>query len=225
MKTFKYLLLLSIAIVFTSCDSYETYAEKKETERDVISAYMNSINAKIITENEFKEKIKNNPNYSGVADNEWVLLQKSSVYMQVKCLGLFYEDDGTTLLDKTLKDGESKTVLCRFSEMNLMTNSITLTNYTADALSIPETMSVTRSSDTYTGSFIYGKSLMYANYESASVPTGWLVPMPYLHISRCGTINDKLASVKLIVPHSQGHAAASSYVYPFLYEITYQEGK
>ena len=222
-----FLAILVMMVSLSSCNDTETYAEKKDKERDAINAYMQKINAKIITEEEFR----NNGYVTDTLKQEWVLLQKSSVYMQVINRGTFYnqetlEKTGEKVeLDKRMKDGQTSSILCRFIETNLMTTQIILTNITRDALAIPETMTVYRSSDTYVGSFISGQSLMYASYGSLSVPSGWLVPLAYLNIGRCGTKYDEIAKIRLIVPHSQGQASATQNVYPCLYEISYQAGK
>ena len=86
----------------------------------------------------------------------------------------------------------------------------------------PDKMSVSRSGNTYTASFVSG--MMYSTY-GASVPSGWLVPFNYINVGRQSTPDDEVAKVKLIVPHTQGQAYASSSVYPCYYVITYQREK
>ncbi len=228
MKKVKTILFALIAITtFASCNEYETYAEKKESERDAISAYLKKIGAKTMSEDEFKA----HGCVTDTAKQEWVLLSKSSVYMQVINKGTFYDSDilaneGRKVeLDLKMKPGQSRTILCRYIETNLFTLNVTSTNYDKESQAIPEKMTVTRSSDTYSGSFVNGYSKMYQSYGSLSIPTGWLVPFPYLNIGRCGTEYDEIAQVRIIVPHSQGQATASSNVIPCLYEISYQEGK
>jgi hypothetical protein len=54
------------------------------------------------------------------------------------------------------------------------------------------------------------------------VPAGLLVPLPYINVGRERSETDRIAKVRLIVPHTQGHAVASSYVYPYYYEMSYQ---
>ena len=85
---------------------------------------------------------------------------------------------------------------------------------------MPEIIQVSRSSGSYTASFESG--VMYTAYGSASVPAGWLVPLSYIKVGRPQSATDQNAKVRLIVPHSQGHATASSNVAPYYYEITYQ---
>jgi len=85
-------------------------------------------------------------------------------------------------------------------------------------------MNVTRTGTTITASFMEGVMLM-RHPSSSSVPSGWLVPLNYVYIGRPENENDEIAQVRLIVPHSQGTADASSSVYPCYYEITYMREK
>ena len=80
-------------------------------------------------------------------------------------------------------------------------------------------MSVVRQGATYSATFASG--VMFSTYGS-SVPSGWLVPFPYIKIGRQDTPGEEIARVKLIVPHSQGQTYASQNVYPCFYDITYQ---
>ena len=61
-------------------------------------------------------------------------------------------------------------------------------------------------------------------YKSTSVPSGWLVSIPYVNIGRLIDAKSKLAHVKLIVPSQQGQVSASRGVYPCMYDITFQRG-
>ena len=51
------------------------------------------------------------------------------------------------------------------------------------------------------------------------------MPLNYVKVGRLSSADDELARVRLIVPHSQGHQTATSYVYPYYYEITYERGR
>ena len=109
-------------------------------------------------------------------------------------------------------------LLCRFTEMNINDTTKGATNayyyvFTYDR------MYVTRTGSTYTATFTQG--IMASTY-GASVPTGWLAPLPYIKVGRLEKETDELARVRLIVPHTQGHSVASSYVYPYFYDITFQ---
>ena len=50
-----FLAILVMMVSLSSCNDTETYAEKKDKERDAINAYLQKINAKIITEEEFRK--------------------------------------------------------------------------------------------------------------------------------------------------------------------------
>ena len=141
-------------------------------------------------------------------------MQNSGVYMQI-----VREGHGSPI-----ENGETTTVLCRFTERNLLTDSIQLSNEVLAFASIPEKMSVTNTNGTFSASFDQTSSLMYTYYRSTSVPSGWLVPFSYINLSR-HTADDAIAKVKLIVPSTQGHQYASSGVYPCYYSITYERGR
>jgi hypothetical protein len=64
---------------------------------------------------------------------------------------------------------------------------------------------------------------MYQTYSSASVSSGVMAAFPYVNVGRPRSADDQISKVRLIVPHSQGHSVASSYVYPYYYEITFQK--
>ena len=66
---------------------------------------------------------------------------------------------------------------------------------------------------------------MYRRYGNGSttVPPGWLVPFNYINVGRQKSMTDQKARVRLIVPHSQGHATASSNVKPYYYEISFEK--
>ena len=93
----------------------------------------------------------------------------------------------------------------------------TLTGNLYDA-SNPDMLTIENKNGSYSGSFTSG--YMHSAYGS-SVPSGWLIPMPYLNIGR----KEPIAKVRLIVPHSEGQSNATSYVYPCFYEITYRKGR
>ena len=121
-----------------------------------------------------------------------------------------------------IKNGESVTVLCRFNEYNLLTDSLNLTNNILYYSSVPDKMMVTNTLGTFTATFING--VMQAAYSSTSVPAGWLVPLSYINIGRMLKEDDEIAKVNIIVPHSQGTTAALTSVIPCYYELTYERG-
>lgn len=207
------LALLACAALFTlmSCDDTESYADQKKKERSAIRSYIAKENIKVITEKEFHAQDSTND----VSKNEYVLFETTGVYMQIIREGC----------GEKLKDGETATVICRFKEWNLLTDSLQLANNIENSsLNFPDLMSVKNTSGTFKASFIKGSSVMYSIYGSGSVPAGWLAPLSYIKIGRPAKPGEEIAKVKLIVPHTQGHQYASSGVYPCLYEITYQRG-
>lgn len=207
------LALLTCAALFTlmSCDDTESYADQKKKERSAIRSYIAKENIKVITEKEFHAQ----DSTTDVSKNEYVLFETTGVYMQIIREGC----------GEKLKDGETATVICRFKEWNLLTDSLQLANNIENSsLNFPDLMSVKNTSGTFKASFIQGSSVMYSIYGSGSVPAGWLAPLSYIKIGRPAKPGEEIAKVKLIVPHTQGHQYASSGVYPCLYEITYQRG-
>ena len=200
-------LFLGGMLMFTACHDRETYADQKKRERTAISQFLVDSTINVITETEFKA----NGGVTDVSKNEYVLFQSTGVYMQIIRQGC----------GAAIKDGETTTVLCRFKEVNILTDSVQLTNNYYFYAMIPDKMSVKNTSGTYTASFISG--LMYSSY-GATVPTGGLVPMPYIKVGRPSKEGEEIAKVKLIVPHSQGHTSAATSVYPCYYEITYERG-
>lgn len=207
------LALLACAALFTlmSCDDTESYADQKKKERSAIRSYIAKENIKVITEKEFHAQ----DSTTNVSKNEYVLFETTGVYMQIIREGC----------GEKLKDGETATVICRFKEWNLLTDSLQLANNIENSsLNFPDLMSVKNTSGTFKASFIQGSSVMYSIYGSGSVPAGWLAPLSYIKIGRPAKPGEEIAKVKLIVPHTQGHQYASSGVYPCLYEITYQRG-
>ncbi len=126
-----------------------------------------------------------------------------------------------------LKNGETATVLCRFDERNLLTDTLQLSNNNLYWSAIVDKMTVNNTSGTFTAWYDSSSSLMYSYYGggSTSVPSGWLVPLTYIKVGRPSAPDEKIAKVNIIVPHTQGHYYASMNVYPCLYTITYERGR
>ena len=204
MKKFVYILILA-AVALTSCNDYETYGDKKEKERNAISKFIADSAFVVISEETF---VKNGYK-TDLTRNEFVKLDKTGVYMQI-----IREGCG----DK-LKNGESVTIDCRFSEYDILNDTALVYNTSMSTASLPDRMSVSCNSGTYTATFISG---MMTQVYSSSVPAGWLVPLNYIKVGRPQSMEDECAKVRLIVPHTQGHAYASSNVCPYFYTITYQ---
>ena len=204
MKKFAYILIL-VAVTLTSCNDYETYGDKKEKERNAISKFIADSAIVVIAEETFIQ----NGYKTDLSRNEFVKLDKTGVYMQI-----IREGCG----DK-MKDGESITIDCRFSEYDILNDTTLVYNTSSSTASLPDRMNVSRSSGTYTATFLSG---MMTRVYSSSVPAGWLVPLNYVKVGRPQSMEDECAKVRLIVPHTQGHAYASSNVCPYFYTITYQ---
>lgn len=206
-------IMIAFAAVLSSCNDYETYGDKKEKERNAIAKFISDSSIVVISEDQFNQQ-----GYTtNLSRNEFVKLDKSGVYMQI-----VREGCGTKL-----QDGESTRLVCRFSEFDILEDTLTICNNDASlsyryksVVSIPDIIKVSRTSGSFTASFESG--IMYNVYSSSSVPSGWLVPLSYIKVGRPQSLTDENAKVRLIVPHSQGHVSASSNVTPFYYEITYQ---
>ena len=211
------LLTFLMALAFTSCDDYETYGDMKAQEREAIDRYISQENIRVISESQFKAQGET----TNLADNEFVRLDRTGVYMQIVRKGC----------GSPLEENKMVKLLCRFSEYNIKADSLLILNnrqymlydYTLgqaiDVSQYVDKMSVTRSGTTFTASFVTGMMMRYHN--SSSVPAGWLVPLNYVNVGRPEAAEDEIAKVRLIVPHSQGTADASSSVYPCYYELTY----
>ncbi|MBR3896646.1 MAG: DUF4827 domain-containing protein [Bacteroidaceae bacterium] len=204
MKKLVYSLLAFVVIgsLFAACDDTETYADMKEKEREVIEAFIKSEGIKVISLDQFEEQ----DSTTDVSKNEYVLFKDNGVYMQIVRKG-----EGSPIAD-----GERAEVIARYYEVNIKEGD-TLTGNLYDA-SNPDYLTIENKSGNYSGSFTSG--YMYSAYGS-SVPSGWLIPMPYINIGR----KEPIAKVRLIVPHSEGQSTATSYVYPCFYEITYRKGR
>lgn len=201
------LIIIAAVAVFASCNDYETYSDMKEKERNAISKFIADSSIMVISEDQFVQQGYK----TDLKRNEFVRLDKSGVYMQIVREGC----------GEQLKDGESANICCRFKEFNIQADSVTLRNNTDVYADYVDVMRVTRNSGTFTAYFT--KGLMTTIYGSSSVPPGWLVPLTYIKVGRQKSMTDEISKVRLIVPHSQGHATASSNVVPYYYEITFQK--
>jgi hypothetical protein len=201
----KIFLALAIGFALTatvSCSNYETYADQKKKERNAISDFIAYKNIRTISEEDFRA----NGNTTNVANNEYVYMNNSGVYMQIVRKGA----------GKPLQDEETTELYIRFYQMSIFDTTNVVTNRFSPYL--PDVMSITKSGTSYTASFTQGA--MYNSY-GASVPAGWLVPFNYINVDNA-TATEDISMVRLIVPHTQGHSVATSNVYPYFYEITFQ---
>lgn len=211
MSVVGFLALLLSASFLSSCSDDVTYADQVKRERSAISAYIADSAVKVISEDQFRDQ-----NYTtDVTKNEFVLFQSSGLYMQIVRKGA----------GSPIAQGETARVDCRFTERNLLTDSIQATNTTPYSQKYLEVMNVTNNSGTFQGSFESATSLMYRLYGSTSIPSGWLAALPYVNIGRYVNAGDEVAKVRLIVPHDLGQTYAMQSVYPCLYDITFQRGK
>ena len=224
-----YTLLLFVfasVVIFTACDEDETYSDKRKREKKQVEAFLKKgvtvydadksqvllhvpADIKVISEEEFYA----NDSVTNVDANEYVLFKKTGVYMQIVRKGP----------GKKLQEGESTTILNRFTEYNIAADSISCTNKILPYETMEDKMTVVNTGGTFTASFLSG--LMFSIYQSASVPTGWLVPLSYINIGRQDAPDQEVALVRLIVPSTQGQSDANNNVYACFYEISYQRGR
>lgn len=192
-------------ITFTSCDKTETYAEQRDREISAIESFIIKRNIKVIDEETFKANGEN----TNVANNEYVYLKTSGVYMQIVNKG----DNGYILPDK-----QGAEIVSRFTEWNINGDSLQLSNegWLSQAMR-RDVYSVYRNGATFSATFSMG--LLAYNYKNNQVPAGWLIPLSYIKLGRPN--EGEIAKVKLIVPHSQGHVSASAGVYACHYDLTY----
>ena len=198
--------MMTLAVVLSSCNDYETYGDKKDKERNAIAKYISDRNITVISEDQFNKQ----GHTTDVSKNEFVKLDKNGVYLQIVRQGC----------GSQLESGDKATLVCRFYEYNLLADSIQARNNTIAYASTPDLMAISRSSSVYTAQFLSG--IMVDTYNSTSVPAGWLVAMPYINIGHPTNENEVCAKICVIVPHTQGHAYASSNVEPYYYEITFE---
>jgi len=219
------ILLLLLALSYTACENYETYADKKEKERDAIDNFIAREGIQVISEGEFNAQNQT----TNLEKNQFVRFDRNGVYMQIVRPGY----------GEKMEENKTVNVICRFMEKNIMTDSvlirndqtayITMNGETYNTKNYPDKMTCVRTGTTITASFLTG-GMMYSYHGSASVPAGWLVPLNYVKIGRPDPAeepsdNDEVSKVRLIVPHSQGTADASASVYPCYYEITYERAR
>ncbi len=196
------LMLIAACMAFTACDNFETYADKKEKERNAIRSFISNNQIKVISE----EKFQSQDCTTDTALNEYVYMNNTGIYMQLTRKG-----NG-----KPLQDGENAKLNVRFTEMNIFNQSSKITN--ADDAYNLDYMNISRTGSNYTASFTQG---YMASTYGASVPSGWLVPFKYIRLDG-PSATENIAKVRLIIPHTQGHSTASANVYPYFYEITFQ---
>ncbi len=189
--------------VFQACNNDKTYAEMKEEERECITRYIEKQDIEVITMEQFFEQ----DTTTDVSKNQYVLFPDKGVYMQV-------EERGT---GDELEENRRYEILVRYSEYRIYSNGTDTIQTSNKTSAYPDEFQVTKSNNSYSASF--SKGVMYSFY-GPSVPSAWLLPLEYVKV--WNVADETRARVKLIVPHSEGQSDASMYVYPCLYEITYQ---
>lgn len=215
MKKLFYLsaLIYVLTLGFQSCNNGKTYAEMKEEEADAINKFILENDIKVISEKEFIE------NDTITAENEFVLFDKSGVYMNIQ-----YRGDGEILKEGRYNISSRFIEICikDVSDMQITAGDTLASNrYSPYSENFLLTVG---SSGSYSASFTdMAQSAMYDAYKTSAVPNGWLVPFAYLKMKSyiSAAPSDKIARVRLIVPHSEGTSYATQYVYPCYYEITY----
>ena len=218
MRIKKIALLLSLTVIASlalqSCRETETYAELKKKERIAIKEFIegNDIvkNIKVINEAEFEAQGKTTKSTdAGNSENEFVLFSANGVYMQIVNKGS----------GNIIAPGETKTVLCRYFEYDIM-NGDTISSNIYYASIVDKMIVSLNKSGKYSATFTEGT--MQSSYGSSYVPQGWLIPFQYVNLGRD---TDNLAKVRLIIPHSYGTSDASTTVYPTFCEITFESGR
>lgn len=196
-----FLYLLLPALLFVACEDSLTYSDMKEKERSAVKEFIRENGIKIISYADFVA----NDSMTDVAKNEFVEID--DVYMQI------VRNPKDAADARKINDGDKRNMLVRYYEYNIQEGDTISSNlYASEA----DEMRVENKSGTYSATFTSGMmSTIYGN----AVPTGWLTPFNYLCFTRS---KSQLAKVNLIVPHSRGTVTASTYVYPCLYQITFQ---
>ena len=132
-----------------SCHDDETYADKKEKERKAIQAFMKRDVAivdvdgdtvcyvgviNVISEEQFYAQ----DSLTNINENEYVLFDGSGIYMQIVRKGV----------GEKLKRGESKRLICRFIEYNILGDSLQLRSDVNYWHTNPDILDVTNNSGT-----------------------------------------------------------------------------
>ncbi|MBR1387523.1 MAG: DUF4827 domain-containing protein [Alloprevotella sp.] len=223
----KYLFpIVAVIVLLSSCTKEISYAEMRKRERKQIEAFIqNGVTVydeisgrnilhvpgpiKAISEIEFE----NNGQQTDIESNEYVLFAGSGVYMQIVRKGT----------GSKIENGQSATVLCRYTEFNIAADTIISMNNNLTNETRPEVLSIQNTLGLFTGSFVSG--VMKTLYASPTVPSGWLFPFPYINIGRQDSEDAEIALVRLIVPSTEGQSDAYTNTYPCFYEISFERGR
>lgn len=220
--------MLLAGFTLMSCNDEDSYGKRKKKERNTINSFIRNGTLilaadasdtlvyvppiKVISESQFEKQ----DSTTDVSENEYVYFPQTGIYMQIVREGV----------GSRLKSGESATILCRYTEVNIRGDSIQTSNQNLYYTSVPDKMTVSNTLGTFTGSFVSG--VMRNTYSSisstTSVPSGWLFPLSYIRIGRQDSEDGRIARVRLILPDAEGQQDASKNVYACYYDITYQRG-
>ena len=211
MKKINFILLIALILSwsFQSCNNTESYADLKKNEQAGIKDFISDNNIKVISFEDFLAQ----DSTTDVSKNEFVLFKETGVYMQIVRKGVGMK----------LENGDRAEVLARYLEVNLNDVDTISSNVYGSYVTNPDKFTVVNTNGILTASFDTN-ALMYNTYGSQSVPSGWLVPFPYIRLGRWGS-EDGVAKIRLIVPHDEGQSHASSSIYACYYELTYELGK
>lgn len=207
-KTALFLTILFAAIsILQSCDDGKTYAELLEEQKESINNFIREKKIKVISRDQFLAQ----DSTTNVEENEYVLFADNGLYMQIE-----YKGEGRKIENR-------EKVLVRFVEYSLHYSDTTLTNI-YDAGSLDE-FTYTKSESGSQISATFGSDDGRAGYLSmtynygTSVPSGWLIPLEYINLTRNAA---KTAKVNVIVPAKLGQATAIQNVHAYHYELNYQ---
>ena len=192
--------LLLMAFLFQACDETVTYSEMQEKERKAVKEFIKGKGINVISYDDFIA----NDSVTDIARNEFVEID--GVYMQI------VRNPKNASDARRIDENETRNILIKYYEYNIQDDD----TISSSTLGVSDEMLVTNTSGTYSATFTSG--VMLSVYGNA-VPSGWLVPFPYLYFTRH---QSQLAKVNLIVPHKHGTVTATTYVYPCLYQITFQ---
>lgn len=220
------LAMIALTTFMQSCDDEDSYAEDRKREKRQIQSFLKKgctvldedsgdtlifagapIN--VISEDQFYAQ----DSTTNVDNNEFVLFKSSGLYMQIVRKGT----------GSILQTGKTVSVICRYTEFNISTDSVQTSNNTLSTEGNPDVMTVTNSSGLLTGTFVSG--VMLNAYNSSKVPTGWLDALKFVKLGRQNSEDGEIARVKLIVPSTIGQTDASTSIYPCYYDITFQLGR
>lgn len=198
----KHFLFLPLFILsFVACEDDVTYSDMKEKEVDAVNRFVKENGIKIISYEQFVA----NDSTTDVSKNEFVEID--DVYLQI------VNNPKDAADARRIEDGDTRNLLVRYYEYNIQDGDTISGNlFAAEA----DEMRVENKSGTYSATFTSG---VMASVYGNNVPTGWLVPLNFLVFTRS---QKNLAKVNIIVPHSKGTVTAATYVYPCLYQISFQ---